>query len=222
MTPSTNASMKRVVRRPAQPRLPVAEVERVVQQRPGCRSRRRGRPAASAPGGCRRRPCRARACRPGSPCRRRPGRRGPRMRSLSVTTISRTSSYGRCASTLGDPIDVVGRDPEAARPAEDVAVLLAGPARPSACRRSAGAPRGAPAGPGRRASRCGPGAPRGRCTARVRRPCGGSCSISRATCSSSVRTRGGRSPRSPKTSRSCSVNAVSLFSSGCASNSCPR
>ena len=43
---------------------------------PGCRSRRRARPAGSGPDGCRRRPCTARACRSGSPSRPRPGRRG--------------------------------------------------------------------------------------------------------------------------------------------------
>ena len=51
----------------------------------------------------------------------------PRIRSLSVTTIRRTSSYGRVAQDLRDAVDVLGRDPDAARPPQDVAVFLAGP-----------------------------------------------------------------------------------------------
>ena len=48
------------------------------------------------------------------------------------------------------------------------------------------------------------------------------CSSSRATCSSIVATWGGRRPRRPKSSRSRSLNAVSLLSSGSASRSAPR
>ena len=48
------------------------------------------------------------------------------MRSLSVTTMSRTSRVGRVAQQLRDAVDVVGRDPDAARAPEDVAELLAG------------------------------------------------------------------------------------------------
>ncbi len=44
---------------------------------PGCRCRRRARPAASGSDGCRTPPCRGPACRWGWPCRRHPGRRGP-------------------------------------------------------------------------------------------------------------------------------------------------
>ena len=51
------------------------------------------------------------------------------MRSLSVTTIRRTSSATAGAGQdLVHPLDVVGSDPDAAWPAQDVAELLAGAA----------------------------------------------------------------------------------------------
>ena len=67
---------ERVVLGAAQARRAIAEVQRVGEQRRVVRARRRARPAASGPGGCRRPRCTARACRSGWPCRRRPGRRG--------------------------------------------------------------------------------------------------------------------------------------------------
>ncbi len=48
------------------------------------------------------------------------------MRSLSVTTMSRTSLNGPWRSTRGMRSDVLGRDPGAPGPPDDVAVLLAG------------------------------------------------------------------------------------------------
>ena len=50
------------------------------------------------------------------------------MRSLSVATMRRISGAGALRSRAGNAIHVVGRDPQAARTAEDVAVLLAGAA----------------------------------------------------------------------------------------------
>ena len=49
------------------------------------------------------------------------------MRSLSVTTISPDVPVRAVPEHLGDAVLVVGRDPQAARLAQDVAVLLAGP-----------------------------------------------------------------------------------------------
>ena len=82
------------------------------------------------------------------------------------------------AEQLGDPVAVGRRDPRAARPPDDVAELLAGAARRSACRRSAGTPRGDRSGAGRRGWRCGPGARRARCTARAASPLTRRCSSS--------------------------------------------
>ena len=80
------------------------------------------------------------------------------MRSLSVTTISRMSFCGALRS-IRDPVHVVRRDPHAARPAEDVAVALAGQAhrRRIDDRQQFGEVLDQHAG--RTASRCGPAGP---------------------------------------------------------------
>ena len=106
------------------------------------------------------------------------------------------------AQELGDRGRVVRRDPEPARAAQDVAVLLAGQPDRRRVDDRAGAPRGSRPGPGRRASRCGPGAPPGRCTARGRRPCARGAPSRARTCSSIVSTRSGSRPCKPKASRS--------------------
>ena len=137
----------------------------------------------------------------------------PRIRSLSVTTMSRTSSYGPWRRRVGMRSRSAGVIQVAAGPPDDVAEFLDGAARPSACRRWAGTPRGARRGAGRRGSRCGPGARPSRCSARAHRPCGGGA---RARARSARRWSGrgpGSRPRSRNASRSSSLKARSLVSS---------
>ena len=85
---------QRVVLGASQPWLSVADVQRVGQQLgvigPDVQADRQGQARVDAA----RRRCTARACRSGWPCRPRPRSPRPRMRSLSVTTMSRTSVYG--------------------------------------------------------------------------------------------------------------------------------
>ena len=125
------------------------------------------------------------------------------------------------AEEIRDPVDVVGRDPDAAGPPDDVAELLARAARRSACRRPAGTPRGGRPGPGRTGSRCGPAARPGRCTARGGRSCAGGA---RARGRPAPRWSGrasGRRPRRPKTSRSSGEKARSLVMSRLPSSAGP-
>ena len=135
----------------------------------------------------------------------------PRMRSPSVTTMTSTSALGRLRRSARMRVAVRVREEQAARPAVDVAELLARLRRPSACRRSAASPRCGRAAGGRRAPRWCPGGRAGRCAARGRRPCAGRPRRPATTCSSSVSTCGGSSPCRPSRLRSSSVNAVPLL-----------
>ena len=163
---------------------------------PGCRSRRRARPAGSGPGGCRYAAVYSASLPIGIAIPPAPWSPRPRIRSLSVTTMSRTSSYGPWRSSDGIRSTSAGRDPGAAGPPDDVAELLARPPdrrrvddrqellevlgeEPVEQGRVAVLERGQPD-----------------VRARARRPCRRRCSSSRSTCSSMVRTRSGSRPRS--------------------------
>ena len=104
------------------------------------------------------------------------------MRSLSVTTMSRTSRR-HVAEQRGDAPHVVRRDPQAAGAAEDVAVLLAGAPHDGRVDDGHELLEVVARGRGRRASRCGPGGRRGRCSARDRPACGARARAPRAACS---------------------------------------
>ena len=117
------------------------------------------------------------------------------------------------AEQLRDPVDVGRGDPQAAGPPDDVAELLARPAdrrrvddrqellevlgeQPVEERRVAVLERG-----------------QADVLLERRRSCARRCSSSSSTCSSIVRTRSGRSPRSPNAARSSAGKARSLVSS---------
>ena len=203
---------QRVVGRPAQPRRPMAEVQRVGEQRrivgPDVeRDRQR-----SGPGGCRcRRVQRELADRDGHPA-------GALVAEaedpLVVGDDDEPDVVVRAlAQELRDPVAVGRRDPRAARPPDDVAELLA---RPPDRRRVDDRQELLEVlgeRPGRTASRCGPGARPARCTARARRPCAAGARARGRSAPRSSGSRSGSSPRSRNASRSGSLKARSLVSS---------
>ena len=121
----------------------------------------------------------------------------------------------------GNVVHVLGRDPEASRIADDMAVELAGLAHRRGVDDGQELAEVLDQHAGRRASRCDPAGPPARCTSRGCRPWPGRRSSSRATCCSMVSRAWGRSPRRPSLSRSSRENDAPLLSSGSRSSRVP-
>ena len=146
----------------------------------------------------------------------------PRMRSLSVTTMSRTPGWPALRSISGMWSMSSGVIHTPRVPPHDVAVLTAGTPNRRRVDDRGKLLEVIDQQPVEQASRCGSAALRDRCTAPVRHPFGGDARARGRPAPRSSWSATATGPRSPSAARSSSVKAVSLLIAAQSSSSRPR